>query len=108
VAILRRGRKQRRGAGKRRRGTAEDTAHLERFIATRSGVEAFVEPQTTITDTTVLLVASDGEWTRRRVDGPAGARRSPSAHRSRCTTWAWSATRNGCGLERPAQGGGCG
>ena len=73
MAILRRGRKQRRGAGKRRRGTAEDTAHLERFIATRSGVEAFVEPQTTITDTTVLLVATDGEWTRRRVDGPAGA-----------------------------------
>jgi hypothetical protein len=30
-------------------------------------VEAFVEPQTTVTETTVVLVAHDGEWTRRRV-----------------------------------------
>jgi hypothetical protein len=36
-------------------------------------VEAFVEPRTTVTDTTIVLVAHDGEWTRRRVDGPSGA-----------------------------------
>ena len=32
------------------------------------GVEAYVEPKTTVTDVTVVLVADDGEWTRRRVD----------------------------------------
>jgi hypothetical protein len=38
-------------------------------------VEAFVEPRTTVTETTVVLVAHDGEWTRRRVGGAQGARR---------------------------------
>jgi hypothetical protein len=28
-----------------------------------------------VTETTVLLIAYDGEWTRRRVDGPDAARR---------------------------------
>jgi hypothetical protein len=38
-------------------------------------VEAFVEPQTTVTETTVVLVAHDGEWTRRRVgDGETAQR----------------------------------
>jgi hypothetical protein len=36
-------------------------------------VEAFVEPKTTVTESTVVLVAFDGEWTRRRVSGPAAA-----------------------------------
>ena len=40
-----------------------------------AGVEAFVEPRTTVTDVTVVLVAADGEWTRRRAGGHAGARR---------------------------------
>jgi predicted Rdx family selenoprotein len=38
-------------------------------------VEAFVEPKTTVTPVTVVLVAADGEWTRRRAGGYAGARR---------------------------------
>jgi hypothetical protein len=42
--------------------------HLEDFVRTRSGVEAFVEPATTVTPPTVLLVAATGEWTRRRVN----------------------------------------
>jgi hypothetical protein len=46
---------------------SDDEEHLERFIATRRGVEGFVEPRTTVTDVTLLLVAHDGEWTRRRV-----------------------------------------
>jgi hypothetical protein len=70
VVIFGRGRKR---AGVRRGSSAADTAHLEGFIATRRGVEAYVEPRTTVTETTVLLVAADGEWTRRRVDGPKGA-----------------------------------
>ncbi|NUS72606.1 MAG: hypothetical protein HOQ05_04280 [Corynebacteriales bacterium] len=41
--------------------------HLEQFIASRTGVEAYVEPKTAVTDVTLLLIAHDGEWTRRRV-----------------------------------------
>ena len=44
-----------------------DQAHLTDFVRTRRGVEGFVEPRTAVSDVTVLLVAHDGEWTRRRV-----------------------------------------
>ncbi|MFC7533433.1 hypothetical protein [Actinoplanes sp. GCM10030250] len=52
-----------------------DLEHLTQFIRSRRGVEAFVEPQTTVTETTMLLVAHDGEWTRRRIESPEIARR---------------------------------
>jgi hypothetical protein len=52
-----------------------DLAHLQDFIATRRGVEGYVEPRTAVTETTIVLVAADGEWTRRRIDGPDVARR---------------------------------
>ncbi|MEO3928599.1 hypothetical protein ABGB07_32780 [Micromonosporaceae bacterium B7E4] len=52
-----------------------DLEHLEQFVRSRRGVEAFIEPRTTVTETTVMLIAHDGEWTRRRIDGPDGARR---------------------------------
>jgi hypothetical protein len=52
-----------------------DLAHLEQFVATRRGVEGYVEPRTAVTETTIVLVAADGEWTRRRIDGPDVARR---------------------------------
>ena len=61
--------------GRQRTASDEDAAHLRQWAASRRGVEAFVEPRTTVTETTVVLVAHDGEWTRRRIDGPAGARR---------------------------------
>ncbi len=71
------------GSGARgdRRGTLDrgsvraDLGHLEQFVATRGGVEGYVEPRTAVTETTILLVAADGEWTRRRIDGPEVARR---------------------------------
>jgi hypothetical protein len=47
--------------------------HLRSWTQARIGVEAFVEPQTVVTETTVVLVAHDGEWTRRRVGDPARA-----------------------------------
>ncbi|MFC4336678.1 oxidoreductase [Salininema proteolyticum] len=56
-----------RAAGK------EDLAHLAGFISARTGVEAYLEPKTTVTETTVMLIAHDGEWTRRRVAGRQGA-----------------------------------
>lgn len=50
-----------------------DTAHLKEFARSRQGVEAYVEPATTMTSTTMVLVAHDGEWTRRRVRDPKAA-----------------------------------
>jgi hypothetical protein len=44
-----------------------DQAHLVDFVRSRRGVEGFVEPRTAVSDVTILLVAHDGEWTRRRV-----------------------------------------
>jgi hypothetical protein len=69
------------GRGDGRRGTLDrgshkgDLSHLEQFVATRRGVEGYVEPRTAVTETTIVLVAADGEWTRRRIDGPEIARR---------------------------------
>lgn len=56
------------------------TEHLERFISTRKGVEGFVEPQTTVTPVTLLLVAHDGEWTRRAVPNVAWAHNFANGH----------------------------
>ena len=44
-----------------------DLEHLQTWVSTRRGVEGFVEPRTAVSDVTLLLVAHDGEWTRRRV-----------------------------------------
>ncbi|GAB1690316.1 hypothetical protein [Krasilnikovia sp. M28-CT-15] len=52
-----------------------DLEYLAEFVRSRRGVEAFIEPRTTVTETTVLLVAHDGEWTRRRIESPEIARR---------------------------------
>jgi hypothetical protein len=73
----------RRGSHTRMRGPARDAArtgsttvrassrvdeeHLLNFVSGRRGVEGFVEPRTAVSDVTLLLVAHDGEWTRRRV-----------------------------------------
>jgi hypothetical protein len=60
------------GSGVRRAKGADtaDEQHLRSFVESRQGVEGFVEPRTTVTDVTLLLVAGDGEWTRRRVSTP--------------------------------------
>jgi len=55
------------GGGSSRASDNADQDHLLEFVRTRRGVEGFVEPRTTVTDVTLLLVAHDGEWTRRRV-----------------------------------------
>jgi hypothetical protein len=58
-----------------REATDTDSDYLRQWVASRRGVEAFVEPETMVTETTVVLVAQDGEWTRRGVGSEAGARR---------------------------------
>jgi hypothetical protein len=65
-------RSRRREAG---HDPAADLTYLRQWVASHHGVEAYVEPKTTVTDVTVVLVAADGEWTRRRAGGDAGARR---------------------------------
>ncbi|MFJ9365183.1 oxidoreductase [Nocardia sp. NPDC101769] len=59
-----------------RRGDAdpEAMAHLVAWTRSHYGVEAFVEPRTTVSDVSVVLVAHDGSWTRRAV-GERGAQR---------------------------------
>ena len=56
-----------------REATSADLDHLRAFSRTREGVAFYVEPETTATDTTVVAVAFDGEWTRRRVGTPRAA-----------------------------------
>ena len=56
-----------------RASDATDVRHLEEFVTVRRGVEGFVEPRTAVSDVTLLLVAHDGEWTRRRVPSVAWA-----------------------------------
>jgi hypothetical protein len=67
-------RRRRERPGVTRGASSADISHLEQFARSRKGVEAFVEPRTAVTQTTVVFVAADGEWTRRRIDGPAAAR----------------------------------
>lgn len=57
-----------------RHARAEATArHLREFTSERRGVEMWVEPPTTWARPSVLLVAHDGEWTRRSVDSVKAA-----------------------------------
>ena len=60
--------------GTLRTADSADVQHLEQFVRSRGDVEAFLEPRTAVTETTVVLVASTGEWTRRRVASPEAAR----------------------------------
>jgi hypothetical protein len=77
VGLLRRGKNR---PGTLRSGSSADLDHLAEFIRTRDGVEAYLEPRTAVTQTTVVLVASSGEWTRRRVDGPDSAGKFAKKH----------------------------
>ena len=59
---------RRRGRpGTLRQSDSDDVDHLTSFARGHTGVEAFVEPPTTVSATTVVFVANTGEWTRRRV-----------------------------------------
>lgn len=61
------------------RARESDLKYLRQWVAdhggSHGGVEGYIEPKTTVTDVTVVLVAADGQWTRRRAGGDAGARR---------------------------------
>ena len=57
----------RTGSTRVRASDTVDQEHLNQFVQNHKGVEGFVEPRTAVSDVTLLLVAHDGEWTRRRV-----------------------------------------
>lgn len=73
-------RRNKHRAGTLRPASSADVDHLARFVASRRGVEAYIEPRTAVTETTLVLVASDGEWTRRRVSGAEAARAFTRKH----------------------------
>ncbi|CCQ16117.1 putative uncharacterized protein [Rhodococcus sp. AW25M09] len=58
----------RRGGPAKRGPEGSVAQYLADWTAERIGVEAYVEPKTTVTPLTVVLVANDGEWTRRPLD----------------------------------------
>jgi hypothetical protein len=59
--------------GTLRSANGADLDHLKAFAGSRAGVEAYLEPRTAVTEATIVLVAADGEWTRRRIGGPDAA-----------------------------------
>jgi hypothetical protein len=70
------GRLRRRSSAATRAAVRDDAQHLVTWARAHHGVEAFVEqPSEAMRVHTVVLVAHDGEWTRRRVAGATGARR---------------------------------
>ncbi|GGM06610.1 oxidoreductase [Nakamurella endophytica] len=73
------GRGRRAGATRADRRVAEEA--LAEWVAARRGVEAFVEPRTAVSEVSVLLVAHDGEFTRRRIGSPQDAQRWAREHR---------------------------
>ena len=71
----------RTGSTRVRASDKADEEHLANWVAARTGVEGFVEPRTAVSDVTLLLVAHDGEWTRRRVPSVAWAHQFCNHHR---------------------------
>lgn len=67
---FRRGRRQPATGG----ASGKTLAELKDFIATREGVEAYVEPPTAVYALTICLVAADGEHVRRPVKDERQAR----------------------------------
>ncbi|MDQ2845280.1 MAG: oxidoreductase [Actinomycetota bacterium] len=61
-----------RGGGSRKERSEISDALLE-WVQGHRGVEVYVEPKTAVTENSILLVAHDGEFTRRRVPSPAAA-----------------------------------
>ncbi|MCL8027295.1 hypothetical protein [Nocardioides bruguierae] len=71
----------RTGSTRVRASDAADVEHLQAWMEPRHGVEGFVEPRTSVSDVTLLLVAHDGEWTRRRVPSVKWAHAFCNDHR---------------------------
>ncbi len=84
VGILDGLRRRRRPRGAAASSREAAVGHLEGFLSTRRGVEAYVEQPTSLTRPSLLLVAYDGEWTRRSVPSVTWARRFAESHGLPC------------------------
>ncbi|MBE1469374.1 S1 family peptidase [Kibdelosporangium phytohabitans] len=62
------------------RARDEDLEYLEQWALQRSGVEAYFEPGTATIVATVMLIAGDGEWTRRKIGSLEGTFRFGNQH----------------------------
>ncbi len=68
------GRKRGASAGPSARAEQRDAVeYLAEWVSQRHGIEVFAEPKTSLTGPTILLVAHDGEFTRRPVRSPQDA-----------------------------------
>lgn len=74
MALFRRRRRSRGDTPSPREAQRATKEHLAAFVRSRVGVEAYIEPETHVTQTTVVLIATTGEWTRRKVPDAATAR----------------------------------
>ncbi len=70
----------RTGSTRVRASDKVDEQHLREWVQARRGVEGFVEPRTAVSEVTLLLVAHDGEWTRRRVPSVKWAHEFANKH----------------------------
>lgn len=75
---------ERTGSTRVRAASKEDERHLREWLLARRGVEGYVEPRTAVSEVTLLLVAHDGEWTRRRVPSVKWAHAFCSDHQTPC------------------------
>jgi hypothetical protein len=71
--LRRRGRPETDPVAPVERARDDDLAYLEQWALQRTGVEAYFEPGTATIVATVMLVAGDGEWTRRKIGSLDGA-----------------------------------
>lgn len=68
------------GGGRRGRSRTKVADDLAEWAGRRRGVEVYVEPKTAVTETSVVLVAHDGEFTRRRISSPKAAQKFAHEH----------------------------
>lgn len=75
MSLFDRFRRKRRGAPAGNIPTGKSLGELKDFMATRQGVEAYVEPPTSVYAMSLCLVAADGEYLRRSVKDGEQARK---------------------------------
>ncbi len=80
MAWFRRKRQGGRTASEVRDENRESAEHFVQWMSTRHGIEIFTEPRTTMQVSTMMLVAHDGEFTRRPVRSPADAEKFAREH----------------------------
>jgi hypothetical protein len=71
-------------APSQRSAQSDTVKHFRDFVARNSDCEAFIEPATRVTQTTMVVVAGTGEWTRRKVPDAKAAEKLAKELRIPC------------------------